>query len=299
MQISANGIAIEVEDLGKPTGEPLLLIMGLGMQLTAWHRGLVQQMLDQGFRVIRFDNRDVGLSQNFDGLGAPNLALAALQRLAHWPVRSAYSLSDMADDAAGVLTALGLKSAHVCGASMGGMIAQQLALNHPERVRSLTLMMTDSGARGLPRPTLKVSAALLARPADPYDLDSLVDHYYRLFRLIGSPAYPGPEAWLRQVCADAVRRSNRPQGFARQLMAIAADTGPGVPERTRAHLFEAFQTSGRPGGSGLGLAIAAELVRAHGGDIHLVEGTIGATFRIVIPDRPVELLSIRNERARA
>lgn len=225
MQISANGIAIEVEDLGKPTGEPLLLIMGLGMQLTAWHRGLVQQMLDQGFRVIRFDNRDIGLSQNFDGLGAPNLALAALQRLARWPVRSAYSLSDMADDAAGVLTALGLKSAHVCGASMGGMVAQQLALNHPERVRSLTLMMTDSGARGLPRPTLKVSAALLARPADPYDLDSLVDHYYRLFRLIGSPAYPGPEAWLRQVCADAVRRSNRPQGFARQLMAIAADTG--------------------------------------------------------------------------
>jgi pimeloyl-ACP methyl ester carboxylesterase len=225
MQISANGIAIEVEDLGKPTDEPLLLIMGLGMQLTAWHRGLVQQMLDQGFRVIRFDNRDVGLSQNFDGLGVPNLALAALQRLAHWPVRSAYSLSDMADDAAGVLTALGLKSAHVCGASMGGMIAQQLALNHPERVRSLTLMMTDSGARGLPRPTLKVSAALLARPADPYDQDSLVDHYYRLFRLIGSPAYPGPEAWLRQVCADAVRRSNRPQGFARQLMAIAADTG--------------------------------------------------------------------------
>ena len=228
MQISANGIAIEVEDLGKPTGEPLLLIMGLGMQLTAWHRGLVQQMLDQGFRVIRFDNRDVGLSQNFDGLGVPNLALAALQRLARWPVRSAYSLSDMTDDAAGVLTALGLKSAHVCGASMGGMIAQQLALNHPERVRSLTLMMTDSGARGLPRPTLKVSAALLARPADPYDIESLVDHYYRLFRLIGSPAYPGPEAWLRQVCADAVRRSNRPQGFARQLMAIAADTGRAV-----------------------------------------------------------------------
>lgn len=225
MQISANGIAIEVEDLGKPTDEPLLLIMGLGMQLTAWHQGLVQQMLDQGFRVIRFDNRDVGLSQNFDGLGVPNLALAALQRLARWPVRSAYSLSDMADDAAGVLTALGLKSVHVCGASMGGMIAQQLALNHPERVRSLTLMMTDSGARGLPRPTLKVSAALLARPADPDALDSLVDHYYRLFRLIGSPAYPGPEAWLRQVCADAVRRSNRPQGFARQLMAIAADTG--------------------------------------------------------------------------
>ena len=128
MQISANGIAIEVEDLGKPTGEPLLLIMGLGMQLTAWHQGLVQQMLDQGFRVIRFDNRDVGLSQNFDGLGAPNLALAALQRLARWPVRSAYSLSDMADDAAGVLTALGLKSAHVCGASMGGIIAAGLAM---------------------------------------------------------------------------------------------------------------------------------------------------------------------------
>jgi pimeloyl-ACP methyl ester carboxylesterase len=223
MQISANGISIEVEDHGPPDGEPLLLIMGLGMQLVAWPEGFVQQLVQQGFRVIRFDNRDIGLSQRFDELGVPNVAVAAMQHMFRWPLKSPYSLADMAADALGVLDALGLAGAHVCGASMGGMIAQRLALAGPERVKSLTLIMSSSGARSLPGPSMKVRAALLGRPADPHSHASIVDHLVKLFRLIGSPGFPLPEAELRQRVEAAVRRSNRPDGVARQLVAIGAD----------------------------------------------------------------------------
>lgn len=223
MQISANGISLEVEDHGLPNGEPLLLIMGLGMQLVAWPDGFVQQLVSQGFRVIRFDNRDIGLSQRFDDLGVPNVAAAAMQHLFRWPVKSPYSLADMARDAAGVLDALGIQSAHVCGASMGGMIAQHLAYTRPALVKSLTLIMTSSGARTLPGPTMKVSAALLSKPDDPKSTDSIVAHLIKIYRLIGSPAYPTPDAELRERLAATVRRSNRPKGVARQMVAIAAD----------------------------------------------------------------------------
>ena len=142
MQISANGIAIEVEDEGLPNGEPMLLIMGLGMQLTSWPVELVQALIARGFRVIRFDNRDAGLSQGFDHLGVPNLPLTALQHFVHWPVRSPYQLADMARDALGVLDALGIRKAHVAGASLGSMVAQHLAAENPDRLKSLTLIMT-------------------------------------------------------------------------------------------------------------------------------------------------------------
>lgn len=223
MQISANGIAIEVEDHGPPAGEPLLLIMGLGMQLTAWPDGFVARLVEQGFRVIRFDNRDAGLSQSFDHAGVPNVGIASFQHLLRLPIRSPYSVADMARDAVGVLDALGIARAHVCGASMGGMIAQHLAIDHPERVQSLTLMMTTSGARGLPGPSMKVRAALLGRPADPKSRDSVVAHYMNLYRLIGSPGYPPPEAQLRERIAASIARSSRPKGIARQIVAIAAD----------------------------------------------------------------------------
>src|SRR6187200_1574838 len=124
MKISANGIALEIEDHGPPQGEPLLLIMGLGMQLVAWHEDFVASLVGRGFRVIRFDNRDSGLSQRFDHLGVPNLMLDSLRFAVGMGVKSGYSVADMADDAIGVLDALGIRSAHVCGASMGGMIAQ-------------------------------------------------------------------------------------------------------------------------------------------------------------------------------
>ena len=223
MQVVANGIRIEAEEHGSPTGEPLLLIMGLGMQLVAWHEDFVASLVARGFRVIRFDNRDAGLSQGFDELGVPSLVLDALRFTFGLRVRSPYALADMADDSVGVLGALGIAQAHICGASMGGMIAQQIALRHPGRVKSLTLMMTSSGARKLPGPSMKVRGAMLARPDDPGSVDSVVAHYVRLYRLIGSPGFPASDDYLNAQLQRAVRRAYRPRGVARQLVAIAAD----------------------------------------------------------------------------
>jgi pimeloyl-ACP methyl ester carboxylesterase len=223
LQISSNGISIEVEDHGSPRGEPLVLIMGLGMQLVAWHDDFVKQLVARGFRVIRFDNRDIGLSRALDHLGTPNLAVDSLRFAFGLPVHSAYQLADMAADTAGLLDVFGIESAHVCGASMGGMIAQQLAVRYPQRVKSLTLMMTSSGARRLPGPSLKVRRALMSRPERPIDLNSVVAHYVRLYKLIGSPGYPASDDYLNSRLGLSVRRSYRPQGTARQMSSIAAD----------------------------------------------------------------------------
>ncbi len=222
MQIQANGIRLEVEEHGPSTGEPLLLIMGLGMQLVAWHEEFVEVLVGRGFRVIRFDNRDIGLSQDFDHLGVPNLAYEAIKHAMGLAVRSPYSLFDMAGDTAALLDALGIRAAHVCGASMGGMIAQHLAAQFPQRVKSLTLMMTSSGARRLPGPSLKVRGAMLANPADP-SFAGIVEHHVGIYKLIGSPGYPSDDDWLRRRLGMSVRRSYRPRGSARQLTAIVAD----------------------------------------------------------------------------
>jgi pimeloyl-ACP methyl ester carboxylesterase len=223
MQIAANGIALEVEDHGSPDGEPLLLVMGLGMQLLAWPDGFVDALVARGFRVIRFDNRDIGLSKSFDAAGVPNLALDSIRYAIGMKVKSPYSLADMAADSVGVLDALGIARAHVCGASMGGMIAQHLAAAHPGRLKSLTLMMTSSGARRLPGPSLKVRGSLISRPQNPRELSSIVEHYVELYGLIGSPAFPAPKDELRERFARSVKRSYRPAGTARQMVAIAAD----------------------------------------------------------------------------
>lgn len=223
MQIVANGIGIEVDDQGPAGAEPLLLIMGLGMQLIGWPDELVQMLVARGFRVIRLDNRDAGLSQGFDHLGVPNLALAALQHTLHIGVRAPYRVADMAADALGVLDALGVQRAHVCGASMGGMIAQHLAVRHPQRLASLTLMMTGSGSRRLPQPGWKVQAAMLSRPKDPRSLDSVIEHGVRIYKLIGSPGFPLSDDYLHERVGLGVRRSYRPAAVARQLVAIAAD----------------------------------------------------------------------------
>ena len=223
MQISANGIQLEVEDHGPVSGAPLLLIMGLGMQLVAWHNEFVASLVARGFRVIRFDNRDIGLSQRFDHLGVSNLVIDSIKYAVGLKITAPYTVADMADDSAGLLDALGIKSAHVCGASMGGMIAQQLAVRHPARVKSLTLMMTSSGSRRLPGPTLKVRSALISRPDNANDIESVIAHYVRLYKLIGSPGYPASDAYLHERLGMSVRRSYRPQGTARQMVAIAAD----------------------------------------------------------------------------
>jgi len=228
MQVSANGVRIEVDVRGPDSGEPLLMIMGLGMQLIAWPEGLVDELVAKGFRVIRFDNRDIGLSQPFDELGVPNVPLAALLHTLHLPVKAPYQLADLARDAVGVLDALGIARAHVCGASMGGMIAQHLGFAHAGRLKSLTLMMTSSGARGVPRESFKVRKVLMSRPrpgATPAQtLENLIDHFVNLYSVIGSPGYPSEAKALRERIAVGVRRSFRPQAVARQMVAIAADT---------------------------------------------------------------------------
>ena len=223
MKISANGIQLEIEDHGSPQGEPLLLIMGLGMQLVAWHEDFVESLVQRGFRVIRFDNRDIGLSENFDRFGAPKLGLDMLRFAIGMRVSSPYTLADMAADSVGILDALGIPKAHICGASMGGMIAQQIAVRHPDRVKSLTLMMTSTGARKLPGPSMKVRGAMLGRPKDPTNVESVIAHYVELYRLIGSPGYPPADGYVRSRLQLSVRRSYRPAGTARQMVAIAAD----------------------------------------------------------------------------
>jgi len=222
LQVAANGIGIEVDDQGLAGGEPLLLIMGLGMQLTGWPDELVQLLVGRGFRVLRMDNRDAGLSQGFDHLGVPNLPLQAMRYALHLPVAAPYSLAEMAADALGVLDALGLQRAHICGASMGGMIAQHLAARHPQRVKSLTLMMTTTGARRLPQPGWRVRRALISRPTGS-DSAAVVAHLQHVFEVIGSPAYPPRAESQRQRLEASVRRAWRPAGTARQLVAVVAD----------------------------------------------------------------------------
>jgi pimeloyl-ACP methyl ester carboxylesterase len=222
MKVEANGVRIEVDDQGPADGPVVLLIMGLGMQLIAWPQTMVQMLVQQGFRVVRFDNRDIGLSQGFDAAGVPNMALAALRHAMHLPVHSPYSLADMARDALGVLDALDIEQAHVCGASMGGMIAQHLAAMAPERVASLTLMMTTSGSRRLSQPSWRVRRALMSRPMKP-GADAAVDWIIQVLHLIGSPAYPSDPQALRARALESVQRAWHPSGSARQLLAVVAD----------------------------------------------------------------------------
>jgi pimeloyl-ACP methyl ester carboxylesterase len=222
MKINANGIQIEVDDQGPRDGPVVLLVMGLGMQLIAWPQALVQLLIERGFRVVRFDNRDIGLSQGFDQAGVPNMVLTGLRYALHLPVKSPYTLADMGRDTLGVLDALGIAQAHVCGASMGGMIAQHVAASAPQRVASLTLMMTTSGARSLPQPAWPVRKALMSRPMKP-GTDAAVDWIGHVLRVIGSPGYPmGAEA-MRERALASVQRAWHPDGSARQLLAVVAD----------------------------------------------------------------------------
>jgi pimeloyl-ACP methyl ester carboxylesterase len=224
MKLTANGIQIEVEDSGGEGRPAILLIMGLGMQLIAWPDGFVQSLVDAGFRVVRHDNRDIGLSQGFDDAGAGNLVWQSVRQRIGLSVRSAYTLQDMANDALGVLDALGIRRAHVVGASMGGMIAQRLAVSAPQRLTSLVSIMSSSGARNLPGPRPDVAAALLRRPVSRTEA-ALVAHGMGFARLIASPAYPQDDRAITDRITRGLRRAYRPAGVVRQMLAIGADSG--------------------------------------------------------------------------
>jgi pimeloyl-ACP methyl ester carboxylesterase len=222
MKVSANGLMIEVDDQGPRNAPVVLLVMGLGMQLTGWPEELVELLVAEGFRVVRFDNRDAGLSDGFDHAGVPSIPLNALRHLLRLPVRAPYALKDMAADAVGVLDALGIPKAHIVGASLGGMICQHIAAGWPERVASLALIMTTSGSRRLPGPTMVARRALLSQPTDR-EAETLIAHSIGIFTTIGSPGYRPTPAEIRERVVASISRASRPQGSARQLLAIAAD----------------------------------------------------------------------------
>jgi proline iminopeptidase len=192
------------------------------MQLTAWPEEYVDGLADLGFYVIRFDNRDCGLSTKFEQAGTPNLTLAWLKSRVGWPLSLPYTMDDMAEDALGVLSALGVARAHVVGVSMGGVIGQMLAARHPGRVLSLTSIMSSSGRRGLPEPGRAVRKVVQLAMARPADFDSAVEQSVAVLRAIGSPAYPTPEKQLRRRVSRQLRRNCCPSGAARQWVAVTA-----------------------------------------------------------------------------
>src|SRR5262249_14172846 len=220
-QITANGIKLEYEAFGPDGGERILLIMGLGAQLTRWPLGLIDMLTARGFRVIRYDNRDVGLSQRFHAAGPANVAQLMTDVAAGKAPKAAYLLNDMAKDAVGLLNALGIRRAHIVGASMGGMIAQMVAANHPEHTLSLTSIMSSTGNRSLPPAKPEAMAVLMTRPESP-DLEAIVANGIRAQKTIGSPAYPASDSELRARIEEDFRRAYYPDGFSRQMAAIMA-----------------------------------------------------------------------------
>jgi pimeloyl-ACP methyl ester carboxylesterase len=204
------------ETFGDPASPPMLLIMGLGTQMIAWHDELCGQLARRGYFVVRYDNRDVGRSSRIDGVRPPTPSEIVRRR----PGRVAYTLSDMARDGAGLLDHLGLESAHVVGASMGGMIAQTLAVEAPERVRSLTSIMSNTGSRWTGQPAVGLYPVLLRRP--PAGRDAYAEFTVQLMRRIGSPGFERDEDDLREMARLAFDRGLSAAGTGRQLAAIMA-----------------------------------------------------------------------------
>ena len=217
-QVQANGIDIEVEILGDSADPPVLLIMGLGAQLTVWPDEFCAELAQRGYYVVRFDNRDVGLSQWFDDAGVPDMVELYEAGVAEEAVDAPYTLADMADDAAGVLDALSIASAHIVGASMGGMIAQRFAVNHPDRALSLTSIM--SMPRFIP-PDPEVTVALMA--PDPGTREGRIQAGVEASRLLAGKGFEFDEDRAREFSAALIDRAWHPVGASRQMAAIMVD----------------------------------------------------------------------------
>jgi pimeloyl-ACP methyl ester carboxylesterase len=212
----ANGIEIEYDTFGDPSNPAILLIMGLGIQMLGWDERFCNLLVERGYFVIRFDNRDVGLSSKIEGGPPPDL----MKLMAGDHSSAAYTLDEMAADAAGLLDELGIEKAHLVGVSMGGMIGQTLAIRHPERVLSLTSIMSTTGSPAVGQPRQDVVMALIT-PA-PADRQGFIDRQVEMFKLIGSPDYPMREDEFRDLVGRSYDRAFYPEGFLRQLTAILA-----------------------------------------------------------------------------
>jgi pimeloyl-ACP methyl ester carboxylesterase len=219
-QLPCNGITLDYDSFGPTDAPAILLIMGLGAQKGRWNQELCDALVALGYRVIRYDNRDSGGSSRCDNTGLPDLsALLRGEPLNALP----YTLEDMADDAIGLLDALAIARAHVAGASLGGAVAQIAAARHPQRVLSLTSIMSSSGNPMLPPPTPAAAQALFAPMPLLQDEASIVADALRRYRVIASPAYPTESARLERMFAEEYRRCFNPTGVARQLAAILAN----------------------------------------------------------------------------
>ncbi len=215
-----NGLEITYDTFGDTSAPPMLLIMGLGAQMIAWHEEFCSQLAARGYWVIRFDNRDIGLSTKFHEAGVPD-PLAMMQKVALGEaIQVPYTLRDMAGDATGLLDALEIPSAHVVGASMGGMIAQEMVIHYPERVRTLTSIMSSTNDPGLPPPKPE-AAAILAAPV-PEDRPGYIEQSINTWQVLAGPKIPYTESDIREQAGRAFDRGLNPAGMARQLAAILA-----------------------------------------------------------------------------
>src|SRR5262245_19236288 len=218
-KVKANGITIAYESFGAEDREAVLLIMGAGAQLTAWHVELCEELVKRGYRVIRYDNRDIGLSTHFDAAGMPDFAAVVLAAQAGKPAPLPYTLYDLAKDAVGLLDALAIKKAHIAGPSMGGMIAQIIAAEHPDRVLSLTSIMASSGKPGVPLFAKPEVLGKIPPPGPEGDKKAYIDRQIKLLEQIGSQRAPIDEMVLRQWVTRDVERSYHPAGEARHAAA--------------------------------------------------------------------------------
>lgn len=217
----ANGIDIVYETHGKRADPAILLVHGLGAQLTLWPEALCQDLAARGYFVVRYDNRDIGLSSKFEHKGIPDLAALTKKLMSGQKIEGPYLLTDMAADGIGLLDALGIERAHIVGVSMGGMIVQTMAALHGGRVRSMTSVMSTSGRRGLPQGKPEALQMLVTKPASE-EREALIAYGMKLRHTIGSPAYPAPEGELRALVAANVDRSWYPQGSVRHYAAVMA-----------------------------------------------------------------------------
>jgi pimeloyl-ACP methyl ester carboxylesterase len=220
----ANGIELCYQEMGDPDGEPLLLVMGLATQMIAWDEEFCGMLAERGFRVVRFDNRDIGRSTRIEASGVPGKLDMLVGRRGSAP----YLLRDMAADTAGLMDHLGIESAHLVGASMGGMIVQTTAIEHPERVRSLTSIMSTTGSRRVGHPSYRTFGLLLGKP--PREREAAIERVIKTFKTIGSPGYPFEEERIRELAGRSFDRGHSEAGIARQLHAITAsgDRTPGL-----------------------------------------------------------------------
>jgi pimeloyl-ACP methyl ester carboxylesterase len=217
-QVDSNGIQIEYETFGKPDSPALLLIIGLADQLISWDEKLCHQLAEKGHYVIRFDNRDAGLSSKIEEAGEPDIMKIIEALMKGETIDPPYTIEDMAADTVGLMDALGIEKAHICGMSMGGMIAQTIALNYPKRVLSLISIYSGTGDPEEPQP--KPEAMQLLLTPSPEERDAYIKFGVKLFTTISGPGFPYDEEWLRRHMAQAYDRSFCPQGAARQLVAI-------------------------------------------------------------------------------